>query len=183
MDSRNSEKQDIINISIQYGDIKVNYSGEPENVSTSVMNFLSKNIPEIGLARKISLNYSISELIDLYSPIIKITPEGPKIMPNNSEIQGKKFSDKEIVMLYLLGLKIAYELGKTSTRYSSVADIQSSTSLNPKSISSRLSELVKSGYVHKSVDKENQFEIVVYGVTTIGISWLNNAMAKKINTK
>lgn len=183
MNSRDSEKQGIINISIQYGDIKVHYSGEPENVSTSVMNFLSKNIPEIELARKISLNYSISELIDLYSPIIKITPEGPKIILDNSEIQSKKFSDKEIVMLYLLGSKIAFELGKKSNKYSPIYDILSSTNLNPKSISSRLSELVKLGYVYKSVDKENQLESVVYGITTVGISWLNTAITKKINIK
>jgi hypothetical protein len=82
MASKELKKQEIINVSVQFGDIKVQYSGEPENVASSVMNFLSKNIPEIGLARKISLNYSISELIDLYSPIIKITPEGPKILPD-----------------------------------------------------------------------------------------------------
>ncbi|MGN6821871.1 MAG: hypothetical protein ACTHJ7_03695, partial [Candidatus Nitrosocosmicus sp.] len=70
-----------------------------------------------------------------------------------------------------------------STKSSPIADIQSSTNLNPKSISSRLSELVKSGYVYKSVDKENQSEVVVYGITTVGISWLNNAITKKINTK
>jgi hypothetical protein len=183
MNSKHSENHETIHISIQYGDIKVNYSGDPENVASSVMTFLSKNLPEIELARKISLNYSISELIDLYSPIIKITPEGPKIVPTGSELQSKKFSDKEIVMLYLLGLKIAFGLGKISTKYSPIVDIQSSTNLNPKSISSRLSELVKSGYVYKSVDKENQLEVVVYGITTVGISWLNNAITKKINTK
>ena len=63
MASKDLKKQEIINVSVQFGDIKVQYSGEPENVASSVMNFLSKNIPEIGLARKISLNYSISELI------------------------------------------------------------------------------------------------------------------------
>jgi hypothetical protein len=93
MTSKDFEKHETINVSVQLGDIKVQFSGEPENVASSVMNFLSKNIPEIGLARKISLNYSISELIDLYSPIIKITPEGPKILPNNGEIHNKKFSD------------------------------------------------------------------------------------------
>ena len=125
MNSKDSENHGTINISIQYGDIRVNYSGDPENVASSVMNFLSKNIPEIELARRISLNYSISELIDLYSPIIKITPEGPKILPDNGEIQSKKFSDKEIVMLYLLGSKIAFELGKQSGKSSPIADIQS----------------------------------------------------------
>jgi len=183
MTSKDFEKHEIINVSVQLGDIKVQFSGEPENVASSVMNFLSKNIPEIGLAKKISLNYSLSELIDLYSPIIKITPEGPKILPDNWEVQNKKFSDKEIVMLFLLGLKIAFELGKSSDKSSPISDIQSSTNLNPKSISSRLSELVKAGYVFRGVNKENQSEIVVYGITTVGISWLNNIITKKINAK
>ena len=183
MTSKDFEKHEIINVSVQLGDIKVQFSGEPENVASSVMNFLSKNIPEIGLAKKISLNYSLSELIDLYSHIIKITPEGPKILPDNWEMQNKKFSDKEIVMLFLLGLKIAFELGKSYDKSSPISDIQSSTNLNPKSISSRLSELVKAGYVFRGVNKENQSELVVYGITTVGISWLNNIITKKINAK
>ncbi|MBA3749837.1 MAG: hypothetical protein H0X03_02905 [Nitrosopumilus sp.] len=183
MTSKDLNKHETINVSVELGDIKVQFNGDPENVSSSVMNFLSKNIPEISLARKISLNYSISELIDLYSPIIKITPEGPKILPDNGEIQNKKFSDKEIVMLYLLGSKIAFELGKTSDKSSHISGIQSSTNLNPKSISSRLSELVKAGYVSRSVNKENQSELVAYGITTIGINWLNNIITRKIQTK
>jgi DNA-binding HxlR family transcriptional regulator len=86
-------------------------------------------------------------------------------------------------MLFLLGLKIAFELGKSSDKTSPISDIQSSTNLNPKSISSRLSELVKVGYVFKGVNKENQSELVVYGITTVGISWLNNIITKKINAK
>jgi DNA-binding MarR family transcriptional regulator len=184
MTSKDFKKPETINVSVQFGDIKVQYSGEPENVASSVMNFLTKNIPEISLARKISLNYSISELIDLYSSIIKITPEGPKILPDDGEIQNKKFSDKEIVMLFLLGIKIAFELGKIPDKSSPIADIQASTNLNPKSISSRLSELVKAGYVYRSVNKENPLELVVYVITTSGISWLNNTITKKkINTK
>ncbi|MER5174788.1 MAG: hypothetical protein ABJB76_05250 [Candidatus Nitrosocosmicus sp.] len=183
MASKDLKKPEIINVSVQFGDIKVQYSGEPDNVTSSVMNFLSKNIPELILARKISLNYSVSELIDLYSSIIKITPEGPKILLDNGEIKNKKLSDKEIVMLFLLGSKIAFELGKISDKSSPIADIQATTNLNPKSISSRLSELVKAGYVYKSVNKENQLELVVYGITTVGISWLNNIITKKINIK
>ena len=92
-------KNNTVNISIQYNDIKVQFSGEPENVLLSTISFLTKNIPEIRLAQKISLNYSVSELIEMYSSIIKITPEGPKILPNLGEIHNKKFSDKEIVVL------------------------------------------------------------------------------------
>ena len=115
--------------------------------------------------------------------IIKITPEGPKVLPNLGEIHNKKFSDKEIVMLFLLGSKIAFELGKTFEKASPISDIQASTNLNPKSISSRLSELVKVGYVTKSVNKETQTESVVYAITTIGIKWLNDIITKKIALK
>ena len=83
-------------------------------------------------------------------------------------------------MLFLLGSKIAFELGKISEKSSPISEIQSTTNLNPKSISSRLSELVKVGYVVKSVNKENQAESVVYEITTIGIKWLNDIVAKKL---
>ncbi|VFJ14165.1 hypothetical protein [Candidatus Nitrosocosmicus franklandus] len=179
MISDDTNKNDSLSVSIQLNEIKVQFSGEPENVLLSTINFLTKHIPELQLAQKISLNYSVSELIDMYSSIIKITPEGPKILPNLDEIHKKKFSDKEIVMLYLLGSKIAFELGKTSEKSSPMYDIQAATNLNPKSISSRLSELVKVGYVTKSVNKDNLTETVVYRITTIGIKWLNDVMNKK----
>lgn len=183
MISDNPSKNNVVNVSVQFNDIKVQFSGEPENVLLSTITFLTKNIPELRLAQKISLNYSISELIDQYSSIIKITPEGPKILPNLSEIHGKKFSDKEIVMLYLLGSKIAHELGEASDKSSPISDIQSSTNLNPKSISSRLSELVKVGYVTKTANKESQSESVGYSIATIGIKWLNDVISKKISLK
>lgn len=173
---------DVVNVSIQYEDIRVQFSGEPENVLSSVIAFLSKHVPELSLAKKISLNYSVSELIDLYSPLLKITPEGLRILPE-LELQNKKFSDKETVMLYLLGSKIAFDLGKMPERSSSISEIQSSTNLNPKSISSRLSELVKAGYVAKNSNKDAQTDSVVYDITTTGISWLNNIMTKKLNSK
>ncbi|HYG00207.1 MAG TPA: hypothetical protein VD815_08950 [Candidatus Saccharimonadales bacterium] len=183
MISNDTNQNGVINVSIQFNEIKVQFSGEPENVLLSTIKFLAKNIPELQLAQKISLNYSVSELIDMYSSIIKITPEGPKVLPNLGEIHNKKFSDKEIVMLFLLGSKIAFELGKTFEKASPISDIQASTNLNPKSISSRLSELVKVGYVTKSVNKETQTESVVYAITTIGIKWLNDIIAKKIALK
>ncbi len=183
MISDDTNQNGVVNVSIQFNEIKVQFSGEPENVLLLTIKFLTKNIPELQLAQKIALNYSVSELIDMYSSIIKITPEGPKILPNLGEIHNKKFSDKEIVMLFLLGSKIAFDLGKSFEKGSPVSDIQAATNLNPKSISSRLSELVKVGYVTKSVNKETQTEPIVYGITTIGIKWLNDIITKKISLK
>ncbi|HET8794428.1 MAG TPA: hypothetical protein VFM31_11570, partial [Nitrososphaeraceae archaeon] len=78
---------------------------------------------------------------------------------------------------------IAHELGELSDKSSPISDIQSSTNLNPKSISSRLSELVKVGYVTKTTNKESQSESVGYSISTIGIKWLNDVISKKISPK
>ncbi len=57
----------------------------------------------------------------------------------------------------------------------SLSTLQESTSLNPKSLSSRLSELAKTGYVTKeSIDDKSQFKI-----STIGVEWISALLMKK----
>jgi DNA-binding MarR family transcriptional regulator len=167
-----------VNVSITIGDIKVQYNGSAESVMVSVINFLSKQIPTIALAKKISLNYAVTELIETYSNIIKITPEGPKVIPELEEHGKKKLSDKEIVALQLIASKIAKDLSTITNDGMKVSEIQSATALNPKSISSRLSELVKAGYVSRNNTKDD-LESVLYRITTHGIYWLNTMIAKK----
>ena len=51
------------------------------------------------------------------------------------------------------------------------------TSLNPKSISSRLSELQKLNYV----SKQNSTQQILFKITTKGIYWLENLLIKEVN--
>ena len=75
-----------------------------------------------------------------------------------------------MVGLQLVASKIAKDLGKYSDDGMQVSEIQSVTSLNPKSVSSRLSELVKAGYVIRENTRDEN-ESVVYRITTSGIHW------------
>ena len=168
-----------MNVSITVGDVKVQFNGSSESVMMSVISFLTKQVPTIDLAKKISLNYAVTDLINTYSNLIKITPEGPRVIPQLEESEMKKLSDKEIVMLQLIASKIAKDLGKIQNDGMQLSDIQSYTSLNPKSVSSRLSELVKTGHVARENSKD-QIESVVYKITTSGIHWLNSTVAKKL---
>jgi len=59
------------------------------------------------------------------------------------------------------------------------SEIQSSTSLNPKSASSRLSELVKAGHVVRFTIKDEIGSQTVYRITTTGIHWLNSIVVKR----
>lgn len=162
-------------VSISINDITVQFSGSSESVLSSVMTFISKHVPTLDLAKRISLNYSTTELIEQFGNFVKITPEGPMVDVTFSHV---KLSDKQVVVLYLVAMKIAKELGKAENEKVSIPQIQSTTGLNPKSISSRLSELVKSGLVIKESNK-NGPQIGLYVISTAGIHWLASSLLKK----
>jgi hypothetical protein len=160
-----------VNVTVTVGDIKVEFSGSAEYVSASVMNFLSKQVPSIDLARKILLSYAAQELIEIYAHLIKITPEGPRVIPDSDN----KLSDKDMVALQLVGARIAKDLGRLQDDSMQVSEIHTATALNPKSISSRISEMVKAGHVARDEKEPSK-----YRITTAGIHWLNSTIAKKI---
>src|SRR6188472_3131707 len=169
-----------INVSITIGDVRVEFNGSADSVLTSVISFISKQVPAIDLARKISLNYAATDLVEIYANLIKITPEGPRVIPDLDELGQKKISDKEMVALQLIASKISKDIGKIADDSMQASEIQSNTSLNPKSVSSRLSELVKAGHVVRATTKAGNGSAVVYRITTSGIHWLNSILAKRI---
>ncbi len=160
-----------VNVIVTVGDVKVQFSGSAESVMTSVMSFLSKQVPSMDLAKKISLNYSAQELTEAYSHLIKITPEGPRVIPDSYA----RLSDKDMVALQLVAARIAKDLGRLQDNAMQVAEMHTATALNPKSISSRISEMVKAGHVARDEKEPGK-----YRITTAGIHWLNSTIAKKV---
>ena len=162
---------DSVDVTVTVSDVKVQFSGSADSVMVSVMNFLSKQVPSMDLARKISLNYSAQELIEAYSYLIKLTPEGPRVIPDSDA----RLSDKDIVALQLVAARIAKDLGRLQDDSMQVAEMHTATALNPKSISSRISEMVKAGHVARDENEQGR-----YRITTAGIHWLNSTIAKKV---
>ena len=116
------------------------------------------------------MNFSTRILVEKFKDFVRMTPEGPRVLA-----EGAKLSDKEIVALQLVAQRIASETSEGSSQWLSLTTIQEATSLNPKSVSSRLSEMAKAGYVTKqTVDDKSQFRI-----STIGVDWLSNLLSKK----
>ena len=109
---------------------------------------------------------------------IKITAEGPRIILDPGETGIKKVSDKQMVALQLVASRIVKDLGKTEIDGMSLSQIQFATTLNPKSVSSRLSELVKSGHVLRNNTKDG-VDTMLFTITTSGIHWLKSALSKK----
>ena len=166
-------EENKLQVTITYGSSKTVFLGKPETVIVSINQFLSKQIPALNLAEKLTLNYSISELIDNFKEYIKLTEEGPRVW-----MQNRKLSDKDTVCLQLITAKIGYMTGNLTSPSLTLQDIHNSTNLKTKSISSRLSEVIKSGYV----ERDNTDQGTKYKITTQGIHWLTGILEKKLGS-
>ncbi|MEM4340861.1 MAG: winged helix-turn-helix transcriptional regulator, partial [Candidatus Nitrosocaldus sp.] len=149
----------------------VEFRGTPEAVLDSLHRFLEREIPNLDLASRISLNYSLPQLMEMFAQYIRLTPEGPRVINDT----GKRLSDKEVIALQLVAYKMMFDLRRFSTPSMTLQEIQTITGLKPKSVSSRLSELVKAGYVEKEVGEQG----ARYRITTQGIHWLSSTLASK----
>src|SRR5579871_3234055 len=129
-----SRKEEVLNVTVSLGDAKAEFSGTPEIVLQSVNNFVSKNVPEINLARKLSMNFSTKDIVEKFQDFVRITPEGPRIWT-----QDGRLSDKEQVGLQLVAQRIAADTSEKVSQSLPLNALQEATSLNPKSLSSRLS--------------------------------------------
>jgi len=168
-----SQDKNTLNVILTYGQVKVEFTGTPEAVLSSITNFLSKQIPTFDLAHSMSVSYSLTDLVKMFGNYVKITPEGPRVW-----IEEHKLSDKDIVALQLVAARIGKETGRATSSSLTLAELQSLTRLNPKSISSRISEMSKQGYV----EKETTDQGVRYKITTQGIYWLNGVLTKKVKS-
>ena len=160
-----------VKVKINYQKLSVEFSGDPTKVLILINDFFSKKIPNIDLANKISINYSVNDIMDLFKEYIRITDEGPVVW--NPDV---KLSDKFVICLQLVVVKIAFLLNKLSYSELNLNQIEKLTGLKLKSVSSRLSELVKLKYINKNSTTNS----VQYSITTQGIYWLSSVLSKKI---
>lgn len=203
--------EEDVSVSIATQDIKVKFKGPLQSVLKSTLEFFLKEFPEVDLGRKISLNYDTHHLIEEYSRLIKISPEGVRVLvqPDTSssaytseekstnesglkddrvveEEHEGKWTIKEIIGIQLVASRIAKDRGIIQDEGMKIPDIVSATNANPKSLTSRLSEMIKSGFVTKdlkflpeSAAEGKEEPSTIYRITTVGIHWLNNTIDKK----
>ena len=155
---------------VSYGDVKVEFTGSPDVVFRSLHEFISKEIPNIDLAKSISVNYSLNDLIQMFKDYIRFTEEGPRVW-----VQDRKLSDKDVIALQLVAARAAMLSGKARSDDMNVLELQAATSLLSKTIGSRLSELNKSG----AVDRLEGEGTGRYRITTTGVHWLHGQLSKK----
>jgi hypothetical protein len=209
--------EENVSVSITTQSTNAQFKGPLQSVIKSTLDFFIKQFPEVDLARKISLDYDTNFLSKKYAKLIKISTEAVQVLvepeasstdimeetsPNELNFKDvkvlgdesktkldSKWSIKEFIALELVASRIAKGLGIIQDEGMKISDIESATKANPKSVTSRLSEMIKSGYVIKdikfgqeSVAEGKEEPSTIYRITTVGIHWLNNIIDKKVKT-
>ena len=110
--------------------------------------------------------------------------------PSTSDVAKKwKWSLKELIGLHLIASRIAKGLAMSQDEGLQIYEIEYATQANPKSINSRLSEMIKSGLVLKDIKfsdpassevrRQEERPYAIYTITTVGIHWLNHIINRK----
>jgi hypothetical protein len=169
IERRDDNNATRLTVSLRYGDLEAEFAGSPAEVGRLVNEFLTKEVPSYALAQKLSLKYSTAELVQNFSNYLKITDEGPVVIANG------KLSDKQVLALRLVGQEIAFETGSSNSNSLNLSELQNSIPLKPKTISSRLSELTKTG----NVVREEKNGTTSFRITTIGVASLLENLTRK----
>lgn len=162
-----SEEQ--VKVEISYGELRAAFTGNPDEIYEAVSRFLAQNLPQVEIAKKITLRYELKDLIESFGDYVKITDEGPRVLPS------ERLSLKQRIALQLVAVKIAYLLGRAKGEGLSLQELGLTLGVATKSISSRLSELVKAGNVQRTTEDAG----TTYSITTLGIKWLLDTFAGK----
>ena len=102
--------------------------------------------------------------------IVAITPEGLILT-----IPLDKTGEREVILLNLVKMNVAYQLTKSEKDSVSIADLLKATGGKPSSTAARLSELVDLGWV----DRVGRGE---YRITTYGLKSFTDTVLPKIKT-
>lgn len=139
------KKDENLKVNISYKDLSATFEGDPEQVYKSVIAFLEKTIPAYSLASKISYSINIQDIIEKASKILAYNQnEGVFFLhPINN------YSLNDGIMLFLLKLYIEHSIGLKDSPEASLLEISNSLNKSQKSISGKLSILIKNGYIRR----------------------------------
>lgn len=154
-----------ITVHVKYGDLEQTFTGNLDDVWVSVNRFFSEMIPAFDIARKVMLTVDLAKLVDDAKSVIAIAPEGPEVL-----VPKEKLTDSEALQFYLLAAFIAHRLGKRANDVMTKYELQAKLAKSSKTVSARLSELIKEGNVVKTEEDS-------YRITTLAIKKLQEELS------
>ena len=165
-----SGKGEVI-VQVKFGELEQTFRGTPEEVWTLLNRFFTKTFPALKILENIMLTIDLEKIIEDLKGIIEISKEGIHILISKS-----KLTDKELLMLSLLGMHIAYRLGISERDYLHRDELRDYLGKSNKIVSTRLGELCREKLVSKIENDK-------YKVTDFGIRFFQMHVLPKIRAK
>ena len=159
-----------VTVHIKYKDTEQTFTGDVNQVWTSINRFFSEMVPAIQTIQKAILTVDLENLIKDCQNIIAVAPEGPVIL-----VPKQKLTDNETLTLHLVAVYIANKLGQQKD-YVTKEEMQSDLGKSAKITSTRLGELVREGQATKTEEGN-------YKITTLGIKWFQEEALPEIREK
>lgn len=100
-------EQGQVEVVIRYRDVEKTIRGKPEEVFRGVFQFLSETIPALDVVSRITLTVNFADFLREAAGVFAVTPEGVVVLTPLEAL-----TDRELVMLYLIRAKVAFETGK-----------------------------------------------------------------------
>jgi hypothetical protein len=157
-----------IEVAIRYRGVEKTIRGSPEEVFKDVFKFLSETIPALDIVSKITLTVNFADFLKEAAGVFAVTPEGVVVLTPPEAL-----TDRELVLLYLVRAKIAYETGRSEKETLLASDLISFTGKGSGTVAGRLSELSGEGLVERIGKGE-------YRVTTFGLHRFQQDVLRKL---
>ena len=161
-------EQGQVEVVIRYRDVEKTIRGKPEEVFRGVFQFLSETIPALDVVSRITLTVNFADFLREAAGVFAVTPEGVVVLTPLEAL-----TDRELVMLYLIRAKVAFETGKSEMETVLASDLISFTGKGSGTVAGRLSELSGEGLVERIGKGE-------YRVTTFGLHRFRQDMLPKL---
>lgn len=152
-----SNDEGKIEVLIRYQGMEVKFSGTTDDVTRSFLDFMSKILPSYALVSRLTMTVDLDSLLKDLEGIVAITPEGLIIT-----VPHEKIGEREVILLNLVRMSVAYQLSKSDEDSVSIADLLKATGGKPSSTAARLSELVDLGWVDRV--GRGEYRITTYGL-------------------
>jgi len=165
------EVEEHIVVHVKYGEHEQTFRGPVEEVWKAVNKFFSDIIPIFRLIRKATVTLDLTDLVEEFKDLVCVC--NGDVIPL---LDREELSDRDTIMLCLIGAYIGYRLGSLPKETLSSGELKEKLRKTAKITSTRLSELRREGWVERTEGGE-------YRVTPLGLMRFREKRLPKLMAK
>jgi len=158
--------QDILRVHLEFGEVKVDFEGDVNQVTESIIRFLAGVYPDLEILRRLVYTPDVASLAAKLVGRAEITAEGPIL------VSGSDLSTRDAACIAILGAYVGSKLGKLPKESLSTSDLARITGKAKKTISNEVPKLVADGLAERTGEGE-------YKLTILGIRKTEDTLAPK----